>query len=108
VFALQFVDAAVKRGEKAAVFIFDEELGLLFSRTKPMGLDLEKLRDDGLIHIEQLDAAEVSPGEFAQRVRERVATFDAKTVVIDSINGYQASMPEENPSSCTCTNCSSI
>lgn len=95
-FALQFVDAAVKRGEKAAVFIFDEELGLLFSRTKSMGLDLEKLRDDGLIHIEQLDAAEVSPGEFAQRVRERVATFDAKTVVIDSINGYQASMPEEN------------
>lgn len=95
-FALQFVDAAVKRGEKAAVFIFDEELGLLFSRTKAMGLDLERLRDQGLMHIEQLDAAELSPGEFAQRVRHRVASFDAKTVVIDSINGYQASMPEEN------------
>lgn len=94
-FALQFVDAAVKRGEKAAVFIFDEELGLLFSRTKPMGIDLEKMRDDGLIHIEQLDAAELSPGEFAQRVRDRVSSFDAKTVVIDSINGYQESMPEE-------------
>jgi circadian clock protein KaiC len=95
-FALQFVEAAVKRGEMAAVFIFDEELGLLFSRTKAMGLDLEKLRDQGLMHIEQLDAAELSPGEFAQRVRDRVASFDAKTVVIDSINGYQASMPEEN------------
>ncbi len=95
-FALQFVDAAVKRGEKAAVFIFDEELGLLFSRIKPMGIDLEKMRDDDLIHIEQLDAAELSPGEFAQRVRDRVASFDAKTVVIDSVNGYQASMPEEN------------
>jgi circadian clock protein KaiC len=94
-FALQFVDAAVKRGEKAVVFIFDEELGLLFSRIKPMGIDLEKMRDDGLIHIEQLDAAELSPGEFAQRVRDRVASFDAKTVVIDSVNGYQASMPEE-------------
>lgn len=95
-FTLQFVDAAVKRGEKAAVFIFDEELGLLFSRTKSMGLDLEKMRDDGSIHIEQLDAAELSPGEFAQRVRDRVSSYDAKTVVIDSINGYQASMPEEN------------
>lgn len=95
-FALQFVDAAVKRGEKAAVFIFDEELGLLFSRTKSMGLDLEKMRDDGSIHIEQLDAAELSPGEFAQRVRDRVASYEAKTVIIDSINGYQASMPEEN------------
>lgn len=95
-FALQFVNAAVGRGEKAAIFIFDEELGLLFSRTKALGLDLERLRDEGSIHIEQLDAAELSPGEFAQRVRDRVASFEAKTVVIDSINGYQASMPEEN------------
>ena len=89
-------DAAIKQGGKAAIFIFDEELGLLFSRTRAMGFDLEKMRDDGLIHIEQLDAAELSPGEFAQRVRDRVTSFDAKTVVIDSINGYQASMPEEN------------
>ncbi|MGD9478384.1 ATPase domain-containing protein [Shinella sp. G-2] len=95
-FALQFVDAAVKRGEKAALFIFDEELSLLFGRTKALGFDLQRYQRDGLIHIEQLDAAELSPGEFAQRVRERVASFDAKTVVIDSINGYQASMPEEN------------
>lgn len=95
-FALQFVDAAVKRGERAAIFIFDEELGLLFSRTKDMGIDLEAMQDDGLIHIEQLDAAELSPGEFAQRVRDRVSGFDAKTVVIDSINGYQAAMPGEN------------
>lgn len=95
-FALQFVDAAVKRGEKAAIFVFDEELGLLFTRTKSMGIDLEKMSEEGLIHIEQLDAAELSPGEFAQRVRDRVASYDAKTVVIDSINGYQASMPQEN------------
>ncbi|MBB4006898.1 ATPase domain-containing protein [Allorhizobium taibaishanense] len=95
-FALQFVEAAVERGERAAIFVFDEELGLLFSRTKAMGLDLEAMRDRGQIHIEQLDAAELSPGEFAQRVRDRVATFQARTVVIDSINGYQAAMPEEN------------
>jgi circadian clock protein KaiC len=95
-FTLQFVVAAVERGEKAAIFIFDEELGLLFARTLSMGIDLEKMSNEGSIHIEQLDAAELSPGEFAQRVRDRVASYDAKTVVIDSINGYQASMPEEN------------
>ncbi|HTO33453.1 MAG TPA: ATPase domain-containing protein [Pararhizobium sp.] len=95
-FALQFVSAAVERGEKAAIFVFDEELGLLYARMKLLGIDLEYLRDRGLIHIEQLDAAELSPGEFAHRVRDRVASFEAKTVVIDSINGYQAAMPEEN------------
>ncbi|NLS18588.1 circadian clock protein KaiC [Rhizobium sp. P40RR-XXII] len=95
-FALQFVEAAIRRGERAAIFVFDEELGLLFARTKKMGLDLEAMRGKGLIHIEQLDAAELSPGEFSQRVRDKVASFDAKTVVIDSVNGYQAAMPEEN------------
>lgn len=94
--ALQFVRAAISRGEKAAIFVFDEELGLLFARTKEMGLDLEGLRDQGLLHIEQVDAAELSPGEFAQRVRDRARAFEARTVVIDSINGYQAAMPEEN------------
>ena len=61
--------AAVKRGERAALFIFDEELGLLFARSKGMGIDLEALRDSGDLFIEQMDAAEVSPGEFAHKVR---------------------------------------
>lgn len=95
-FTLQFVSAACRRGEKAALFIFDEELGLLFGRAKAMGYDLEDLRDRGLLHVEQLDAAELSPGEFAQRVRERVDQAQAETVVVDSLNGYQSSMPEEN------------
>lgn len=95
-FALQFMAAAVRRGEKAAVFVFDEELGLLFARMKAMGIDLEELHASGRLHIEQLDAAELSPGEFAHRVRARVDSAGAKNVVIDSINGYQASMPNEH------------
>jgi circadian clock protein KaiC len=95
-FVLQFVAAAVKRGEKAAIFVFDEELGLLFNRTLAMGFDLQQMRDSGMLHIEQVDAAELSPGEFAHRVRERVDFAQAKTVVIDSLNGYQAAMPDEN------------
>lgn len=94
-FVIQYLVAAVRRGEKAAAFIFDEELGLLFARMKQMGIDLEAMRDGGGLHIEQLDAAELSPGEFAHRVRARVDSAGAKTVVIDSINGYQASMPDE-------------
>jgi circadian clock protein KaiC len=88
--------AAIARGEKAALFVFDEELGLLFSRMKGMGIDLEGLRDVGKLFVEQVDAAELSPGEFAHRVRARVNEDAIKTVVIDSLNGYQAAMPEEN------------
>jgi circadian clock protein KaiC len=95
-FALQFVSAACGRGEKAAIFVFDEELGLLFDRARVLGFDLEALRESGALHIEQLDAAELSPGEFAYRVRSQVDSAGTGTVVIDSLNGYQAAMPEEN------------
>ena len=92
---LTMAAAAVKRGERAALFIFDEELGLLFSRSKGMGIDLESMRDRGNLFIEQMDAAEVSPGEFAHKVRSCVEKENIRTVVIDSLNGYQNAMPEE-------------
>jgi circadian clock protein KaiC len=88
--------AAIARGEKAALFVFDEELGLLFSRMEGLGIDLEGLRQAGKLFVEQVDAAELSPGEFAHRVRRRVDEDAIKTVIIDSLNGYQAAMPEEN------------
>jgi circadian clock protein KaiC len=91
-----FTVAAVARGEKAALFVFDEELGLLFDRMKGLGIDLEEMQRTGCLFVEQVDAAELSPGEFAHRVRNRVDEDGIKTVVIDSLNGYQAAMPEEN------------
>src|SRR6195952_2138587 len=70
--AIAFVVASIARGEKAALFAFDEELGLLFSRMIGLGIDLEALQRGGHLVIEQVDAAELSPGEFAHRVRKRV------------------------------------
>ncbi|MGR3572608.1 ATPase domain-containing protein [Brevirhabdus sp.] len=95
-FAIQFIAAAIERGEKASLFVFDEELGLLFDRMRGIGFDLDKMESAGLLHVEQIDATELSPGEFAHRVRQSVDKFGCKTVVIDSLNGYQAAMPEEN------------
>ena len=49
--------------------------------------------------VQTVDAAELSPGEFAHRVRAAVEGSDgtpgAKVVVIDSLNGYLHAMPEE-------------
>jgi circadian clock protein KaiC len=94
--AITFISTAIKRGEKAALFVFDEELGLLFSRMKGLNIDLEEMQRSGALFVEQVDAAELSPGEFAFLVRKRVDEDQIKTVVIDSLNGYQAAMPEEN------------
>jgi len=94
--ALHFAAAAINCGEKAALFVFDEELGLLFRRAKGMGIDLEAMRSKQGLQIDQIDAAELSPGEFAHRVRMRVVKDNIRIVVIDSLNGYQSAMPEEH------------
>jgi circadian clock protein KaiC len=93
---LQFIVTACGRGEKAALFVFDEELGLLFRRSKGLGIDLERLSSTDSLIVQQVDTAELSPGEFAHRVRAAVERRGARTVVIDSLNGYQQAMPEEN------------
>ena len=94
-FAIHFAVAAVARGERAALFLFDEELGLLFDRMRGMGIDLEAMQKDGKLVVEQVDAAEMSPGEFATRVRRCVSQQHIQTVVIDSLNGYRVAMPQE-------------
>ena len=92
---LHNIAAAAARGERAALFIFDEEIGLLFERAKGLGIDLAAMRAAGKVFVEQMDAAELSPGEFSHRVRSCVDRETIRTVVIDSLNGYQAAMPEE-------------
>ena len=91
---LTFITGAVERGERAALFVFDEELGLLYQRALGVGMDLRRMVDDGQLVIEQVDAAQMTPGEFSARARQHVEA-GARTVVIDSLNGYQAAMPEE-------------
>ena len=95
VFALQILAAALERGERAAMFVFDEELDLLFQRAHALGFDLGPHRDDGSLIVAQVDAAEMAPGEFAHLVANHVTEDGVRTVVIDSLNGYMAAMPEE-------------
>jgi circadian clock protein KaiC len=92
---LNFIAGAVGRGERAAMFVFDEELDLLIHRARGLDVDVAAMVTSGHLLLEQVDAAELSPGEFSQRVRTCVEVHKARTVVIDSLNGFQAAMPEE-------------
>lgn len=95
IISLTFAASAVQRGERVAMFIFDEELGLLLQRSKGLGIDLEAMQRKNQLRLVQIDAAELTPGEFSARVRDSIDAFGAKTIVIDSLTGYQAAMPEE-------------
>ncbi|HSN21997.1 MAG TPA: ATPase domain-containing protein [Usitatibacter sp.] len=93
--AAQFVAAAAARGEKSAMFIFDESVNTLLSRMRGLGVNLEAARDKGLVAIRQIDPAELTPGEFAHLIRHEVEDNRAAAVVIDSLNGYLNAMPGE-------------
>lgn len=93
--ALQYVVAACARGERCAVYEFDERIGTLLKRAESMGMPLLRYIDDGLLVVHQIDPAELSPGEFAWRVRRDVEEHDCRLLVLDSLNGYLAAMPQE-------------
>ena len=96
--SVQFVVNALRLGKKAAVYVFDEVMHILIERAeklcfgKPGGF--KSFVDEGMLHAQQVDPAEMSPGAFAHEVR-RAVEAGAKVIVIDSLNGYLNAMPEE-------------
>lgn len=97
--AVQYAFTAALRGERSAFFVFDETRETLLHRSRGLGMDLAPHIASGLITIQQVDPAELSPGEFAYRVRQAVegneSSPPAKIILIDSLNGYMNAMPEE-------------
>lgn len=93
--ALQHAVALARRGEKSMVFIFDENQNTLEKRSRAVGLDLTEHLSAGTICIQQVDPAELSPGEFVSVVRKKVQHDKVSLVIIDSLNGYLNSMPDE-------------
>jgi circadian clock protein KaiC len=77
------------------MFLFDERKATLLSRMAGLGVDLAGHHAAGMVSIDQVDPAELTPGEFAHRIRREVEERDAKLVVIDSLNGYLNAMPGE-------------
>jgi circadian clock protein KaiC len=93
--AAQFVSAAAARGQSAAMYIFDESLGTLTTRAAGLGIDLQRHLDSGRVSVQQVDPAELSPGEFAHSIRRAVERRGVSVIVIDSLNGYLNAMPGE-------------
>ncbi|MGN6111393.1 MAG: ATPase domain-containing protein [Luteimonas sp.] len=93
--AMHFVMEAAERGERSAVFLFEESMHAFRTRSTGLGLDLERRIADGSVTIQPVDPSELSPGEFFQIVRNAVEESGARIIVIDSLNGYLNAMPGE-------------
>jgi circadian clock protein KaiC len=95
VLCTQFARAALSRGEKVLFYLFDERLGTFQLRTDTLDMSVTAERESGQLMIAQIEPTELSPGEFASQVVRAVEENGVTLVVIDSLNGYLQSMPEE-------------
>ena len=93
--SLMYACTAAKNGERAAVYLFDEVAETLYKRTTALGLDISKYVEEGLIKIRQIKLAELTPGELAYMISQDIDENKTRVVVIDSVNGYLMSTPQE-------------
>jgi circadian clock protein KaiC len=93
--ALRWLASAAERGETTAAFIFEETVHTLMGRAEGLGMNLGKHIRNGKVRIDHLDPAEMSPGEFVEKVRDCVENANARVIVIDSLNGFLQAMPGE-------------
>ena len=95
VLCTQFAREELKQGGKVLFYLFDERLSTFQLRSEALGVSMEAQRESGQLTLRQVEPTELSPGEFANQVVEAVKKDDISLLVIDSINGYLQSMPEE-------------
>jgi len=91
----QCAKAALDRGERVQFYLFDERLSTFKTRTKGLGLDLGGFSESKHLRLDQIEPTQLSPSEFASHVMHAVEVDKVNLIIIDSINGYMQSMPEE-------------
>jgi circadian clock protein KaiC len=91
----QYVSTAARRGERSAIFGFDELRATTMRRADALGMEMSKHVESGAVMIQQIDPAEMTPGELAHRAIDLVERSNVRFIAIDTLNGYLLSMPDE-------------
>ncbi|HEU5403843.1 MAG TPA: ATPase domain-containing protein [Terriglobales bacterium] len=94
--ALQFASAAANRAERVCFYTFEESQHTFMERARGLHIDLQTPLEKGILEVEQLDPAILSPGEFVENIRAAVEERNTRMVVIDSLNGFLKAMPGED------------
>ncbi|MGA8657541.1 MAG: ATPase domain-containing protein [Chthoniobacterales bacterium] len=90
--AISYARSAAARGERVALFTFDENLDLYLAKAASLGNDLRPFIRDGVVRAQEVDPAELIPGQFAHWILRFVEQENARMVIVDSLNGYSKAM----------------
>jgi circadian clock protein KaiC len=93
--SLRYAFSALDRGERVLILSFDETKRVVLARAAGLGMDLTEHLASGLLQLDQIDAAELTPGQITGKIQRAVETDGARMVIIDSLTGYLNSLAEE-------------
>ena len=91
----KYAVTAAQRGEASVIYTFDEVRESVLDRCEGLGMPITQYVDSGMIELVQVDPAELSPGEFINRIRKGVEKRNWRLVIIDSLNGLLNAMSGE-------------
>lgn len=92
----QFMKEAAGRGERSVMYLFEETESTFMRRSEAVNIPVAEMRDRGTLNVEEVEALDTSPQEFADMVRHEVEQEGAEIVMIDGIAGYKLALEGDN------------
>ncbi|HEY4439007.1 MAG TPA: ATPase domain-containing protein [Candidatus Elarobacter sp.] len=89
---VQVLTEAANRGDRCALYTFDERAETVVSRCEGVGMGVRRLIAEGTLSIVELEALKFGPDEFAAIVRRDIEERGTQVVMIDSVSGYRVSV----------------
>jgi circadian clock protein KaiC len=93
---MQFVKEAATRGERSAVFIYEEAYQPLVQRMAELGIPMQDMIDDSTLAIIPVQPLRYLPDEFTALVRAEVEERNTRVVMLDSLEGYNLTLHGED------------
>lgn len=94
----QFLAQAADDGIRSTVYLFEENIETFVHRSKSIGIPIDKLREEGILSVTEVEPLTLSSEEFAHMVERDVDERGSEIVMIDGIDGYTMSIQGEERS----------
>ena len=85
----QFIAAGVSQGHAGVIAVFEEQPDRYVDRARFMGVDLQKMIDEGQVKVLYPRPVDLSVDETLHAILALVAETHAERVVIDSLSGFE-------------------
>jgi len=92
---VQFMKEAAGRGERSAIYTFEEGEGFLLRHCEAVNIPVRAMVERGTLSITKVNPLELSPDELSFKIRHEVEQMETKIVMIDSISGYRISFEDK-------------